>query len=119
MANKRKYATKAKPKKVELDVQLHVLANDMPPMAEELLKTLYTATFDNQIGLMYAKHVDTGAVEALLVGLHVNGDDFHVFPLAKIMNSDEAALYLAPDRMGGWQPMFHPEDEANVEPTSE
>ncbi len=102
MGNKR---TRNK-KQVQVDVQLHVLANETPPMAEELLKTLYTATFDNQIGLMYAKNKETDQVEGILVGLQVSGDDFNCFPLAKILTSEEAIKYLAPDRKGGWQSML-------------
>lgn len=94
---------------VQVDVVLHVLANDTPPMAEELLKTLYNATFKNQIGLMYAKNSETDKVEGILVGLQVDGENFHCFPLAKMLTQDEAAVYLAPDRNGGWQSMLEPE----------
>ncbi len=94
-----------------INVELIVLANEEPPMAEMLLKNLYNAAFQARIGLMYAKNEETGEINPLIVGLDTDGDNFTCFPLAKIMNSDEAMKYLAPDRMGGWQPMLAPSDE--------
>lgn len=114
MGSKRTRNTKFK-NGVQVDVQLHILANEEPPMAAEMLKTFYNATFQNQIGLMYAKNIETGKVEGILVGLAVDGDDFNCFPLAKVLTSDEAINYLAPDREGGWQSMITGEPETVIE----
>lgn len=113
MGSKRTRNTKFKDG-VKVDVQLHILANQEPPMANEMLKMFYNAAFANQIGLMFAKNSETDKVEGLLVGLAVDGDDFNCFPLAKVLTSDEAAIYLAPDRSGGWQSMLTGEPEKVV-----
>lgn len=102
-----------------IDVELIILANDNPPLADVFLKTLYNAFFQAQVGIMYAKNSETGQVEPLIVGLQAAGDDFNCFPLAKIINSEEAMKYLAPDRLGGWQPLLAPSQTEGVELTAE
>lgn len=77
------------------------------PAAESLLRLFYEGAITNTIGVMRAAHIDTGEEVLLLVGVapKENGTS-DVFPLARVLNHNDAFAYKSPDGKGGW---FDPE----------
>lgn len=100
----------------EIEVNMYVYTNRAPDApAESLLRLFYEGTLTNSIGAMRAKNTKTGEEELLLVGIYFKEDgSSETFPLARVLNADDAAAYVSPDGKGGWfEPMIEvPEQPA-------
>lgn len=81
-----------------------VFANDHSnPAPFSILDMIYQGVFTNTLGIMIAKHKDSGQEMPVLVGIAgVNGEDATLFPLAVAINQEAAAAFLAPDGVGGY-----------------
>ena len=94
-----------KDRKNTMEVVTHVMTNN-PHEGQHLcmlFEMLHRACFSNLLGIMQAVNSDTGQEEILVVGLEPTADNkFNSYPLARILNKDEANKYLAPDGRGGW-----------------
>ena len=93
----------------EIEVNMYVYTNKAPDApAESLLRLFYEGTLTNSIGAMRAKNTKTGEEELLLVGIYFKEDgSSETFPLARILNADDATAYVSPDGKGGWfEPMI-------------
>lgn len=67
------------------------------------LRMFYEGVYRNTVGIMEAKNKDTGELELVLVGIDHSDDGMtDTFPIAKILNANDAVRYLAPDSEGGW-----------------
>lgn len=87
----------------ELEVSLYVFTND--PKEEgtmALLQMFYQGAFDNTVGIMRALNTDTGKVESILVGLVSEDGVTSTYPLAKVLDPQDAQKYLSPDGNGGY-----------------
>lgn len=99
MANKH---TKIKPDKV-LDVNLYIFSNNPEERGTlQHLQMFYRGAFENTIGIMRARNKDTGSIESILVGVDVAEGNTRVYPLAKILDPQEALLFQSPDGQGGY-----------------
>jgi hypothetical protein len=67
-----------------------------------MLEMFHNGVLNNSIGLMTAKHKETGEVSTLIVGVEHDGAETFTFPLARILGKGEAADYVGPDGQGGW-----------------
>lgn len=93
----------AKNKKREVEINLHVFTNDQSePGNVPMLQMFYRGAHTNSIGLMRAKNVATGEIESILVGIEPGEGGDAIWPLAKILNPSEGALYRMPDGKGGY-----------------
>ena len=81
-----------------------LFTNDKSNMAlRHLNRSLYNAAFANGLGMMHAKHVDTGEICTLIVGVVETEQGLNVMPMARVLKENEVALYLGPDGEGGWR----------------
>lgn len=81
-----------------------VFTNDKTnPAPFQILNLFYKGVFSNTVGVMHAKHKETGNLELLLVGLtRDEGGDLGVYPLARLLSMEDSADYLPPDGNGGY-----------------
>jgi hypothetical protein len=90
-------------KQEAVEHMLHVLSNDPQTWKYDLLEMLLQGVLANQIGYMDALNRETGVTERLLVGLEPNAQGLlSAYPLARMLDPEEANLYIAPDGKGGW-----------------
>jgi hypothetical protein len=68
----------------------------------QLLEMFHRGVLENTIGIMEAKNKESGAIERLIVGVEHNGADTFTYPLARLLNPDEAQKYAGPDGKGGY-----------------
>lgn len=84
----------------EVDINLFIFSNDpAEPGTIELLKMFYQGAFENTIGISRCKNINNGKIESLIVGVDKGGG---FYPLAKVIDPQEAKTYLAPDGKGGF-----------------
>ena len=74
--------------------------NDAP--AQSFLGMFYEGVLANTLGIMRALNTETNATELLLVGVNVDTNGSQVFPLARILSSEDLGKYNSPDGKGGW-----------------
>lgn len=63
------------------------------PAPYMLFHAFYDGVFANKIGIMKTKHVDTGEDCLLVVGVELREEGTAVYPLARILESDEVEKY--------------------------
>lgn len=89
----------------ENEYVLHVfsnVANDAPALS--MLMMFADGVFKNKVGLMRAKHAETGEETLILVGIETQEDGSSLtYPLARVMTAEEATFYHSPDGLGGFQ----------------
>jgi hypothetical protein len=82
---------------------LHVLSNTPEQWKYDLLQMLLEGALSNQIGYMDAKHAVTGEMHRLLVGLELDlNGKINAYPIARLLDTEEATTYLAPDGRGNF-----------------
>ena len=80
-----------------------IFVNDKQnPWPRRLLDMMYQGVGEESLGVMVAKHADTGEEATLLVGIMREGSNITVHALARMLNAEEAVQYLAPDGEGGY-----------------
>lgn len=80
---------------------------------DNILAMFYQGTYDNQLGIMTAWNVETSQEEVLLVGVSLDENGkADCYPLARILSAEDAALYLAPDGLGGYYDPQNPSEVA-------
>lgn len=82
----------------ENDMAVHVYSNEIyNPVPYGLLDILYRQTFENRVGIMIAKHAETGDLVPIIcfVG-DKDGEDVALYPIARMLKEDETQDYLAP-----------------------
>lgn len=91
--------------KKDPEIALTVFANEPKSSDYDLLQMLYTGAFSNQLGLMMAQHKESGAIHKLIVGTEWNADKqaLDAYPLARILEPEDIAGYLAPDGKGNYE----------------
>lgn len=83
---------------------LHVLSNEPTAIKYDLMEMLYRGAITNTIGYMDAMRRDDGKIERLLVGLERHADGaIAAYPLARFLDPEELANYMAPDGKGAWE----------------
>lgn len=89
---------------------LYVFANRTPaPELESLLAMIYSAAYDNTLGVMQALNSETNAEEVVLVGVAVDeAGKTACFPLASLLAVEDVPKYRAPTGQGSW---YDPADE--------
>lgn len=95
---------------MENDMTPHVYSNDpYNPVPYGLLDILYRQVFENRVGIMNAKHKDTGEIVPVIcfVGDR-EGEDVALYPIARMLTEAETGLYLAPVGDGEY---FEPAEE--------
>lgn len=82
----------------------YVFANDKSnPAPFTIIDMIYQGVLTNTLGVMIAKHKDSGAEVPVLVGIAgVEGENMTLFPVAVCINQDNANAFLAPDGDGGY-----------------
>lgn len=84
-----------------MDIKLFVYTNDLnEPGTVEILKLFYKGSFENTIGIARCKNAITGKIESILVGISPQEGGF--YPLAKVLDPQEAANLLPPNGEGGY-----------------
>jgi hypothetical protein len=82
---------------------LHVLSNDPQSWKYDLLQMYLEGAMRNQVGYMDAKHLPTGEMHRLLVGLELDSEgNINAYPLARLLDSYEITDYAAPDGRGNF-----------------
>jgi hypothetical protein len=71
-------------------------------LLHQLLEMFHRGVLENTIGLMEAKNTETGAIERLIVGVAHDGEDTFTYPLARLLEPEEAGKYVGPDGQGGY-----------------
>ena len=73
-------------------------ADTKNPFPSQLLHMFYEITASNKLGIMQAKHKDSGEVHAILVGVDKNEEgELVTYPLARLLEQKELdGVYLAP-----------------------
>lgn len=90
-------------KKKEIDVNLFVFSNETEDNGTvQLLQMFYRGAFANSVGIMRALNTETNKVESVLIGVEIVGGKSEFYPLARVLEPDEATKYLAPNGKGGW-----------------
>lgn len=80
-----------------------IFTNDKTNEAiRQLFHGFYNGAFANKIGLMHAYNSETENVETIIVGVENGEDGVKLFPLAKVLDGEEIAVYKAPDGNGGY-----------------
>lgn len=97
---------------------LYTFANRQPaPELEHLLSMFYMAAYTNTLGVMHAFNTKTDAEEVVLVGVALDEEGkTQCFPIAKVLASEDAPTYLAPDGKGGF---YDPTDAEAAEAVRE
>lgn len=82
---------------------------------DNLLATFYHGTYTNRLGIMTAFNLETGLEEIVLVGVELDEDGkADCYPIAKVLASEDAAIYLAPDGKGGYYDPRNPSEVADA-----
>lgn len=82
---------------------------------DDILKMFYQGTYGNTLGIMTAFNLTTSEEELVLVGVVLDADGkADCFPLAKILSSEDAGQYLAPNGKGGYYDPRNPTDTAEA-----
>lgn len=94
-----------KARKAEPEINLAVFSNEPTPMDYNMLEMFYNGAFSGQIGLMHAKHEESGDIHRLIVGTEWNQETnkLDTYPLARLIEPDQMNGYLAPDGKGGYE----------------
>lgn len=80
---------------------------------QPFLDMLYRGAFENTLGIMEALNKETDEVELLIVGIeHNDNGTTSNIPIARVLDINLAAKYLAPDGKGGW--LDNPLEEVDV-----
>lgn len=95
-------ANKHVKRKPDREIVLNVMSNSPNEGQVNLLQLIYTGAFENTLALMEAQNSETGDNELLLVGMEYKDDNFSAFPLARLLQPEETAKYLAPDGKGNY-----------------
>lgn len=84
---------------------LQVFTNEGPnDPAMSMLMMFVDGVFKNKIGLMRARHSETGELSLIIVGIEPGeGDQVSTYPLARVMSAEESTFYQSPDGVGGYQ----------------
>lgn len=100
MANKHKRLVKKKGP----EMVLNVLSNDPQANKYDLLQMFYQGAFENTIAYMDAEDPLTGDIVPVLCGISRNtlNNKIDVFPLARILDQDEATRLQAPSGHGDY-----------------
>lgn len=61
-----------------------------------LFHAFYDGVFANKIGIMQATHTETGEKAMLIVGVEVTEEGTALYPLARILESEEVLKYEGP-----------------------
>lgn len=97
------YTSSFIPESPEVEHVLHVLSNDPQAWKYDLLQMLLEGVMTNAVGYMDARHAVTNEPHRLLVGLELDSNGaVNAYPLARLLEPDEIADYIAPDGKGGW-----------------
>lgn len=84
-----------------LSIGLPVYTNDLnEPGTIEILKMFYKGALENTIGIARCKNSVTGKIESILVG--VSPDEGGFYPLARVLDPQDAAILQPPDGKGGY-----------------
>lgn len=63
------------------------------PAPYMLFHAFYDGVFSNKIGVMQSVHKETGEKAMLIVGVEILPEGTAVYPLARILETDEVAMY--------------------------
>lgn len=66
------------------------------PAPYMLFHAFYDGVFANKIGIMQATHTETGEKAMLIVGVEVTEEGTALYPLARILESEEVLKYEGP-----------------------
>lgn len=70
--------------------------DDKNPAPFMLFHAFYDGVFANKIGIMQATHKDSGNKAMLIVGVEVTDEGTALYPLARILESEEVLKYEGP-----------------------
>ena len=99
-----RFLSKHCPSIEEAGAKPYVFANDTSnPAPFAILDMIYKGVYTNTLGIMIAKHKESGVELPVLVGIAgVQGEDMTLFPVAVAINQENAEQFLAPDGAGGY-----------------
>lgn len=72
------------------------------PAIRGMWHLFHSAAFNNKLGLMHSRHIPSGTIHTLIVGVEQTTDGVHTWPLARVLTEDEQGTYEAPDGEGGF-----------------
>ena len=78
-----------------IDMTEWVFTSTPNPGLTQLFHAFYNGAFRNRIGVAHCRHKETGELATILVGVHSDGDDVQLYPLAKVLNELEVNDYEA------------------------
>lgn len=85
------------------------------PELDDILAMFYIGVGGNTIGIMQAFNLITEKEELILVGVQIDEDGkADCYPLASVLNAEQARNYLAPDGEGGFYDPADPIDTARA-----
>lgn len=92
------------PEGVQMEMDEWVFTNDKANfLPRQMFHILMESAFKNKLGIMHAKHKETGMIHTLIVGLDVHPEmGVITWPLAKVLTESEQNEYVAPDGEGGY-----------------
>lgn len=85
-----------------LEMTEWVFSNQPNPALIQLFHSMYEGVFKNKIGIAHCRHKESGELVTLLVGVHTDGKNVGMFPLARILGEAEVNDFEAPDGKGGY-----------------
>lgn len=80
------------------DMSVHVYSNELyNPVPYGLLDIMYHQTHENRLGIMVAKHAETGQLTTVLCFVGDKDDEnVALYPIARLLTEEEVPMYLAP-----------------------
>lgn len=81
-----------------------IFSNDKAnPFPQQVLHMFYDGILNNKVGVMAAKDKESGDPVLILVGIMKDEEgNVGCFPLARVLQGEEAGSFYAPDGHGGW-----------------